>query len=526
MNTNSIRSFTAITLTVAARYAEYVTSLGLATNTQLKRLSVLEMLYQFTGYYQDGVQQDPWPESSSTGMSGDTKSSGKQTDVIPDSIFQKLGTKSLEFIEKSSDAIVKAYDECNDVIRGHRPSAVELFNSGEGAWVNEEYEFKIQYAATRATPKKLNAIAKKYGFSTYGDIGKSVRRLQTAGYIVCAMFSGLRDSELGSLQIGCHQVKESLDGEVADWLYGRTFKLEESSKEVRWLVPPCVGKAVAVLEQISSYHRECLLHQLNYLQSMPSTELSNRQIHELKLWANSLFLTKANSNGYTYKSLDNETTNKRLQKFMSEEKITDTDGRVWQLRSHQFRRTFAVFVAKNLIGDLRYLRHHFKHWSMDMTLHYARHDRGDESLISEIMNERDQITRIIVSDWLTDDKPLLGGRGKSITAFKKRHDVKTEEGLKSSLGAIADGLFIRATGHSWCMSNAESCGGEGLYDQIQCVSCDNAVIDQTLIPAWEGIKEQELEILELDDVGAPVKFHAAKTIAKANEVIEMLTNGH
>jgi hypothetical protein len=46
-------------------------------------------------------------------------------------------------------------------------------------------------------------------------------------------------------------------------------------------------------------------------------------------------------------------------------------GLEWELATHQFRRKFANYAARSQFGDLRYLKQHFKHWSLDMTLGYA-----------------------------------------------------------------------------------------------------------------------------------------------------------
>jgi len=46
-------------------------------------------------------------------------------------------------------------------------------------------------------------------------------------------------------------------------------------------------------------------------------------------------------------------------------------GTIWPLTSHHFRCTFACLAARSALGDIRYLREHYKHWSLDMTLQSA-----------------------------------------------------------------------------------------------------------------------------------------------------------
>ncbi len=160
---------------------------------------------------------------------------------------------------------------------------------------------------------------------------------------------------------------------------------------------------------------------------------------------------------------------------------------------------------------------------MDMTLYYARFNEGDQSLISEVMTERDRLNKIIITDWLTGDDALEGGRGRSIVKFKQRHEVKTADNLSEAIDNLATGISIRSTGHSWCLSNADSCGGQGLYDSLQCGSCDDSVIDKSLLPSWVGLRDQQKNILKLDDIGHPVKYHAQQQIDAANIIIEKLS---
>ncbi|RRH88389.1 hypothetical protein EH244_12165 [Variovorax beijingensis] len=66
-------------------------------------------------------------------------------------------------------------------------------------------------------------------------------------------------------------------------------------------------------------------------------------------------------------------------------------GVSWTLATHQFRRKFANYAARSQFGDLRYLREHFKHWSMDMTLGYALNESQEVKLYIEIQDELDDI---------------------------------------------------------------------------------------------------------------------------------------
>lgn len=522
---NNISGFGELSVSQIARYRSYVTEKGYSENTINKQLSIVEMLYTFAEFYPESLKVHPWPSETSVAISGD-RNKGKQrlsgqTESIPLKVFSIMGKAALDMVENKSERIIATHKACIEVLENYRAKSIQKIDAGLRTYVSER-EFQIHYCSTKSMRRRLDSIITRNNFSSYDEHTSAVKSLHTACYIVCGIFSGMRDSELASLDLNAFKKEVGLDNVEYCWLYGRTYKLEENYKSTRWMVPSCVGKAADVLKTITAYDRANLQHQLLYYKNNNSTEKYQYAIQELQRHSQSLFLIKGNR-GLPFRNIDNITINNRLKMFIQSNCIHDEHGEFWPISTHQFRRTFAVFVAKNLMGDLRYLRHHFKHWSIDMTLHYAKLEDADESLISEVMTERDQLNRIIVSDWLSEDTPLAGGRGEAIAKFRKRNGVKTAETFSDATKQLADGIFIRSTGHSWCLSNVESCGGEGLYDSLQCTSCDNAVIDKTLVSAWKGIKSQQEEVLTLDDVGYPVKHHAKEQIKAANDIIARLT---
>ncbi|MDO2305844.1 tyrosine-type recombinase/integrase, partial [Escherichia coli] len=67
-----------------------------------------------------------------------------------------------------------------------------------------------------------------------------------------------------------------------------------------------------------------------------------------------------------------QTIRARLKRFMLAHNID------WEVAPHQFRMTFARYVARSQLGDVRYLRDHFKHWTLDMTAIYAEDQVRDK----------------------------------------------------------------------------------------------------------------------------------------------------
>ncbi|KSU41975.1 hypothetical protein ABI57_18595 [Salmonella enterica subsp. enterica serovar Veneziana] len=121
-------------------------------------------------------------------------------------------------------------------------------------------------------------------------------------------------------------------------------------------------------------------------------------------------------------------------------------GQPWPLASHQFRRTFAVYVAHHLMGDLRYLREHFKHWSMDMTLYYARQEGHDQALLADVISERDALQAVMMETWLATEIPLTGKGGKRLLAYRQRGEVKSVKTCAISVAIWATTFLFAAPG--------------------------------------------------------------------------------
>ena len=90
---------------------------------------------------------------------------------------------------------------------------------------------------------------------------------------------------------------------------------------------------------------------------------------------------------------------------------------------------------------------------------------------------------------------------------------------KDLLVSAAEHIHIRATGHGWCLTQDEGCGGAGLYEATRCVDCKNAVIDENFSDTWLGIHEQQRELMTLDEVGAAVHSRAKREVTLAAKVL-------
>lgn len=476
-----------------------------------KRFGLLENLYVFRDHLEDSLPEHPWPESSAYFLAVVEKSSAHEqgkTELIPNRLTKKLAQQALHYID--TDYGEKLLD-CRDARMAGEPLKNHLVNLKLKNWLAVKNE---------------------------------IIRLLTAAYIVCDLLSGLRDSEMASLERGCYREHEGWDGAIYGWIYGTNYKTEKDPKPAEWMVPPVVKKALDLVERATAPLRAKAEKQIAVLEARMDNNVyatpkirqeDLKTLHRLERCRRALFLGEANKN-MSINVMGNKVINGRLKAFATHidlrveasdmEFVQNRDrinvGNIWPLAPHQFRKTFAVTVAGNTLGDLRYLRKHFNHWSLDMTLYYANSEQNliDQTLFEEILTERDEIQACIFAGWLGTDKPLIGAQSNKIIEYRERKEVLAYKDLKDLARKLGNGFFVRGTGHSWCVS--EDCKGLGVFDVKECDDCENRFIDETHLHVWRGIRQQQIDLLTIDDIGDPMWKRAIEDLRYAEKILANL----
>ncbi|WP_416050268.1 hypothetical protein [Cupriavidus basilensis] len=182
-----------------------------------------------------------------------------------------------------------------------------------------------------------------------------------------------------------------------------------------------------------------------------------------------------------------------------------------------------MHLNKGVRIDLVTLQHHYKHATVLMTEWYAKLPETDKELFELIEEESDYFDLALVDHWMDPATPLAGGLGKRIKAYPGRHHqpmfFKTR---REFVDSIRDGLNIRSTGHSWCLSEGEDCGGRGLFEPPRCGDCGSGVIDDSFTKVWRYIKDQQDELVTLEDIGPGGRAKVKKALKAADAVLEQL----
>jgi hypothetical protein len=477
--------------------------------TLSSRFMVIEELWNFREHLGNTLSEHPWPGKSSCLLAG-RKRCGRdriaKTKQIPDRLMSKLVQGALRYIN----------DGYGDQLLACRDARVE--------------------------GKSIGYRLIQLGLANFVAVSKEITHLLTACYVVADGLSGMRDCEMTSLETGCYNEHEGWDGATYGWLKGITYKLEEDPKPAEWMVPPVVSKAIEMAERVTAPTRNILdkricalelkLEKIPYLE--PDLRYADEEaLHKMKQHRRGLFLCTTDSTG-EISTMSGAAINIRLKNLAKHlnlqvhesdlAQVRDKEdikvGDVWPLAQHQFRRTFALYVARCILGDVRYLREHFKHWSLDMTLGYAsgEDDRIDDTLYEEILEERQEQQGEIVYGWLDvkRNQHMAGAGGENIRG-NRRQFVRVGTDLKAVARSLSKGYYLRGLGHSWCTE--KECKGKGIYSVTDCKECENRVIDESHKTYWCGIRAQQIELLMVDDCGDPMWHQGVEALRYSEKIL-------
>jgi hypothetical protein len=449
-----------------------------------QRLSAVETLHILSQQTHDSMRH-PWPESSAQHLAGQTgqgnpRHQEAKTEVIPDDILGPLFQSAVEWLDQADD------------IMG----------------------LITQVQAWQAEGRSGAFIAPR--LKKQGWTGRTLRaaelHLQTACMCIILITSGIRVSELCSLETQSAFTTLDDDGEPFYWMRGTSYKTGMGACD--WLVTEVTHRALAVAARLAHPLQERLTQRIAELHSSNSRD---PEIARLNHHTNRLFLSVSNTKNNRIATISRNQVKERLNEFAVQY------GLDWHFAPHQFRRTFAVYAAHSAFGDLRYLRHHFKHWSLDMTILYAMNRQQDAELYDEVGLAALGLKTDILEHWLEPDAILTGGGAEPIRVFRDKFEAPvTKESRAEMAKTINPLVHLRATGVAWCTADTGGCNGGQGAEKTRCGDCCNAVIDASRAPVWRAIYAQQLELRHLPDLGPGGMERVERDINRCEMVLKAL----
>ncbi|QGT80621.1 tyrosine-type recombinase/integrase [Pseudomonas coronafaciens] len=494
-----LRQLGSVTPMIAATYAKACKAHLQASNGKPlsasglhARYQAVEALYELSQYTEDKLPQHPWPNTSAKAMAGRIGiACGGLTPLIPDDVFCILFEEAHEHLGRGE----RLLDLRDDLDR-----------------IASKGRVQTTFDVLRSKNQHLRKMDWEGGLRTFK---RSLLDLRTACYIVLASTTGCRNHELANLQSGAHLSTEDDDGTVYHWMRSKSEKTDEGTHD--WMIPKIAVRAIRVMERWATPY-----------QAMISNEILKRrlinpqdpQITEARAHRNSLFLGINSNGGNQARTLCNRTWDGMLKAFVK------GSGLRWNLTSHQFRRKFANYAAHSRFGDLRYLKKHYAHWSLDMTLGYAMDEKWgqhlDLELYTEVQDELEDIKLGIIDSWIGDES-LAGGYGRAIKEWQREpENLLIFKDRTSMLKSISESTAIRSNGHAWCTADNDGCVGNTI-ERTRCGGgCHHSVIGSTHAPIYQRLYDDLKGLLLCKDIGEGGRQRVERDLNRCRDVLTQL----
>jgi hypothetical protein len=494
---SAVTPFTCATYVEACRaHRQTGRSLGkaLSQDALRKRLIAVEALYELSQYTDDAMPQQPWPETSAMAMaglvgSGSPHNNGGKTPLISDAVFCTLFERAHRIVESGNVLL--------DLRNALDAIAARLKKKTKGT----VWPAKSRHLAAHGWEGGLDAF------------NHALVELRTACYIVLASTSGCRNHELANLQSNAHLRTHDDEGNVYHWMRSRSDKTDAGIYD--WMIPETAVRALRLMERWAAPYQNMIAVEVAELRR---TNPHDPQITEAQKHRQTLFLGVSSKNGKQARALSNRGWNQNLKAFAKD------CGLDWNLASHQFRRKFANYAAHSRFGDLRYLKEHYAHWSLDMSLGYAMDaswgQHLDAELFMDIQNELDDIKLGVAEVWIAE--PLAGGYGRAIKQWQRDpRNLAIFKNHAAMVKSIAESTSIRSNGHAWCTADNDGCVGNTL-ERTRCGDCDNAVIGCRHADIYQLLYDDLKGMLDCPGIGEGGRQRVLRDMARSRDVLIQL----
>lgn len=493
LETIRITSTSAITPLVAMQYVEHCKSIKQSKHAKSKGKPLSKGVLAHSFLAVERLHQTlagtvhafayPWPESSAYHLAG-VKRNGAQkpkTEIIPDAVFVQAFQYANGYLERTNE-LLALRDDIEKIRANYSNYSRQSINT------------------------KINKYLKEIGYEgKLKNFKEDLKLLESSCWLIIMATTGIRIHELGGLKADSYHTRDD-DGETYYFIESTSLKTGEG--ETSWLCPKIAIDALKTMTRITQPHRDRLVEQIKSAEG----EKDHLKLSNLMRIQRSCVLSTAKVKSNAIDVLSSNSINGRLNDLAASACVD------WHFASHQFRRTFAHFVVHNQLGDLRYLRDHYKHWSLDMTSMYAMDDNLDLELFNEINFAYREKGENILEHWMENDTPITGGLKERIIALRNSDEaVKTYGSRANMMAAMSDNIIVRSTGIAWCTNDTFGCGGG------QCDDCVHSVIDDHHQHQWEAMYAQQIELRKIaHEVGPGGTATIERTIRRCEAVLTEL----
>ena len=410
-----------------------------------------------------------------------------------------LGAPAEDIIE-ARDRLLALYDEIGNLPGGNQAIWAELRKRLDAApltWKRSRRE--LWYSVPPNTIPEVRTL---------------IDRLSDAASVILSYLVGMRISEILGLEAGCITRRPRTDGgEAYTLVTGKIYKTAPTAagEPHTWVAPPIAERAVKVLERISRPLRE-------------RTGKPNLWL----VYRGGGVKARNASIGIPSTTTMTGRLNMYFAPFIG---LSQHEGKPWHLTTHQGRKTFAYFVAKQDRSGLEALRDQLGHRSVVMT------DQGyspRDAEMAELISKEGTLEMAEALAELLTAPDLAGDKGKEIVRRSRyRGQFTKDEAVEYAKQLLRDtamhieicfyGICVYDPRHAACQGDAYG-PNHALRTQSVCVRCKNFAAGPKHLPVWKE-RRHSYEVVLAETPMSPAATSAVREkITECNDVIGQIEN--
>lgn len=424
----------------------------------------------------------------------------EQTPIIPPRLYQS-------FLKQSWGCI----SEFEQYSEGIKNFLIELINEPPSPKTGKAHKQRKESLAKWISSYNLTNIAVSRGWKTNrAHFFKYLSNIMLLCKGLIHLYSGMRDNEVTSLHFNCLQL-DKVNNRKHARLLGNTTKYVGNKKQVKWVTTSELERVISVLHVIGQPIAELLNLSTNLMykkNEIPSKlflstayikRQSFRQKHPQGKAPNWKYSSLADNDLFDMKPLTvTENDLQYLEKFDHQRDWRKSEyavGNIWPYRTHQFRRSLAVYSAQSGLVTIGSLQSQLKHLCQEVTFYY----RNNAEFASEIFDvsddehmakqyQRDKPIADFTAyalDILFSEEKLHGAGGRSIErTIKANTEAKRQQILNDRVNTIKKfkngQIAYTETPLGGCLS-VQTCDKRLLGNLTACVKCDDACIKESKV---------------------------------------------
>lgn len=449
-----------------------------------------------------------------------------------------------------SELIRNIDDEIN-FIDTHLPTAILELETLLELWKNGLYKAKDRLMNYPALSNLIERYEKQKNLKGISAVFKCI-------HIICKLqiqlFTGMRSKEVMFLPFYCTKTAGS-NGRYYALLTGDTTKLNKGKRlRAQWVTTAETGhRAVKVLQSVSRF----IYKSMNVVPSKNDDEMDTFRLFlstDYLPWEGRYKLDRTGSvpfsvlNGTAISDHGNELLANKLIPTIDKNDLTELEdidpfrlwdeepdfqiGKRWLLKSHQLRRSIALYARSSGIVQISSLRRQLQHISNDMTSYYSNgsafaksfieksHEGFKTHFISEWQSAAHEVEVLsFIRDVLRSNEPLHGGAGNFYFNQNKNGLPLKREEIEKAVKAGTLAYKVSPIGGCTKPGQCESNTGLSLFNHL-CVTkgCKHLVGKHSKLQQVILAKESMLNHMDQDSVEFKVELEEL-TALKQVEVV-------